>query len=138
MSISGYHYDLGFHVYRSGKIIRFYVDCQMSLTRNSSFLTPDFSITQRQFTIWQNAVETFRGCQQDLDLAPARIIAQRVESAWDLSLTKTMTPLLTSDHLPSRMSFQDVGILPNNTEMAYALHWQNDLSMYTNDLNVYV
>jgi hypothetical protein len=94
---------------------------------------------QRQFSIWHNAVETFRGCQQDLYLVPARIIAQRLESAWNLqSITKSITSSLTSDHMPSKKVPQDVGILPDGTEETYILRWQSDLWTYTNDLNVYV
>ncbi|KAH0290029.1 hypothetical protein KCU62_g3934, partial [Aureobasidium sp. EXF-3399] len=83
------------------------------------FLTLDFSVMQRHFSIWQNAVETSRGCQQDLNLAPARIIAQR-------------------DCLPSKKLSLKVCVLLKNTEETYNLHWQNRLLMYTNDLNVYV
>lgn len=94
---------------------------------------------QRHFTIWQNAAETFRGCQQDLNLAPARIIAQQLASAWNLqSITKATASHLTSDCLPSKKLPLEVGILPKNTEETYNLHWQNRLLMYTNDLNVYV
>lgn len=94
---------------------------------------------QRHFSMWQNAVETFRGCQQDLNLAPARIIAQRLASAWDLqNITKTITSRRTSDHLPSRKVSPKSGILPKSIEEIYTLHWQSSLLMYTNDLNVYV
>lgn len=62
-----------------------------------------------------------------------------MESAWSVqSITKTPTPYLTSDRLPSKKISQDDGILPNGTEETYALHWQDDLLTYTNDLNVYV
>lgn len=110
-----------------------------SLTGGFSFLTLDFGITQRQFSIWYNVVETFRGCQQDLYLAPARVIAKRLESAWNLqSITKPTASNLTSSCLPSKKLPKDPKILPDGNEKTYTLHWQNDLLTYTNDLNVYV
>jgi len=94
---------------------------------------------QRHFSIWQNAVETFRGCQQDLNLAPARIIAQRLVLAWDLqSITEATASHLTSDCLPSTKLSSEVGILHKDIEETYSLHWQNRLLMYTNDVHVYV
>lgn len=94
---------------------------------------------QRHFSIWQNAVETFRGCQQDLNLAPARIIVQRLVSAWNLQrITRITAPHRTSDCLPSRKLSLEGGVLPESIEETYNLHWQNRLLMYMNDLNVYV
>jgi hypothetical protein len=102
-------------------------------------LVLDPGMIQRELSIWQNAVETFRGCQQDLYLAPARMIAQRLNTTWNLeSIIKPPTSHLTSDFLPSRKSSRDAGILTNSTETSYTLRWQSDLSAYTTDLNVYV
>lgn len=94
---------------------------------------------QRHFSIWQNAIETFRGCQEDLSLAPARIIAQRLASVWNLqSITRTTPPHTISDCLPSKKLPPEIGILPTSNEETYTLHWQNRLLMYANDLSVYV
>lgn len=125
------------HVYRSGGI--HFTLLRIPLTATFSFLTLDSSSMQRQFSIWQNAVETFRGCQQDLNLAPARILAQRLALAWSLqSITKATTSRLTSDRLPSRKASLEVGILPKGAEEICTFHWQSSLLTYTNDLNIYV
>lgn len=84
-------------------------------------------------------METWRKCQQDLHLAPARIITKHVESAWDFqSVSKSIVPLTTRDQLPSKAFQQGIGVLPSDAEKTYTLHWQSDLLPYKNDFNVYV
>ncbi|KAG9652073.1 hypothetical protein KCU95_g5573, partial [Aureobasidium melanogenum] len=103
------------------------------------FLTLNFETTQHQLSFWHNTIETFRGSQQDLHLAPARVITQRIASAWDLeSVKKPIASQLTSDQLPSKKLPKSIGALSNNTEKTYTLHWQSHLLTYTNDLYVYV
>ncbi|KEQ62349.1 uncharacterized protein M437DRAFT_49158 [Aureobasidium melanogenum CBS 110374] len=103
------------------------------------FLILDFGKTQHQLSFWHGAIETFLLCQRDLYLAPARVIIQCIESAWDLNSTKSpVPPQLTSDQLPSKESPKSIGILSNDTEKTYSLHWQKELLDYRNDLYVYV
>lgn len=104
-----------------------------------SFLTLHVEKTQHQLSFWHGAIETFRLCQRDLFLAPARIITQCIESAWDLkSIKSPVTSQLTSDQLPSKERPKGIGILSDDTEKTYSLHWQKELLKYENDLYVYV
>jgi hypothetical protein len=90
-----------------------------------SFLILEVGTTQHQLSFWHSAIETFRVCQQDLYLAPARVISQCIESAWDLkSIKSPVTSQLTSDQLPSKELPKSIGILSNDTEKTYSLHWQ--------------
>ncbi|KAG9552741.1 hypothetical protein KCU71_g15125, partial [Aureobasidium melanogenum] len=92
------------------------------------FLTLNHETTQDKLSFWHSAIETFRGCQRDLQLAPARVITQRIESAWNLQSVKPpATSQLTSDQLPSKKPPKRIGVLSNHTEKTYSLHWQSAL-----------
>ncbi|CAC9892879.1 unnamed protein product [Aureobasidium pullulans] len=78
-----------------------------------------FGTARNHFSIWQSAIESFRGCQRDMHLAPARVIARCVEEEWDLKDIY-------------------VNLLFGKTETTYEMHWQSDLLTYTNDVSVYV
>ncbi|THX80056.1 hypothetical protein D6D04_04791 [Aureobasidium pullulans] len=85
-----------------------------------------------------HAIESFRGCQRDMHLAPARVIARCVEEEWDLKDMCEPGVHQCSSKLPSKKLQQDVNLLFGKAETTYDIHWQSDLLTYTNDVNVYV
>ncbi|THW33010.1 hypothetical protein D6D21_10170 [Aureobasidium pullulans] len=102
------------------------------------FLIISFGTARNHFSIWQSAIESFRGCQRDMHLAPARVIARCVEEEWDLKDICKPGVHQSSSILPSKKLHQDVNLLFGKTETTYEMHWQSDLLTYTNDVSVYV
>ncbi|THY15497.1 hypothetical protein D6D00_09306 [Aureobasidium pullulans] len=102
------------------------------------FLINSFGTARNHFSIWQSAIESFRGCQRDMHLAPARVIARCVEEEWDLKDICKPGVHQSSSILPSKKLHQDVNLLFGKTETTYEMHWQSDLLTYTNDVSVYV
>ncbi|THZ88456.1 hypothetical protein D6C84_00953 [Aureobasidium pullulans] len=75
------------------------------------FLIISFGTARNHFSIWQSAIESFRGCQRDMHLAPARVIARCVEEEWDLKDICKPGVHQSSSILPSKKLHQDVNLL---------------------------